>query len=72
MTDKMVTFRATKEFYRHLVMSAHKVSLEKNENLSVSDIIRDALEKAYPFDASSLITGVAENGRENSRGRSKK
>ncbi len=49
MNDKIVAFRLEMQFYTHLVRESHKISLERDENLSVSDLIREAIEEKYPI-----------------------
>ena len=71
ISDKMITFRSSKEFYRHLIKVSHKISLERDEDLNISDIIREALEKTYPSDSHASLTtnGGIENGAKNGRER---
>jgi len=33
----------------HLTQMSHKLSLERNENLTLSELIREALEQVYPI-----------------------
>ena len=33
----------------HLTQMSHKLSLERNENLTLSDLVREALEQVYPI-----------------------
>jgi hypothetical protein len=65
MEVKVITFRAPESLYEHLIRESHRISFEKNEDLTVSDLIREALEAAYPMtnDASLSIDGGDENGR---------
>ena len=65
MEVKVITFRAPEIFYEHLIRESHRISFEKNEDLTVSDLIREALETVYPMteDASLLTNGGVENGR---------
>jgi hypothetical protein len=34
----------------HLQKMSHKLSLERNENLTLSDLVREALEQIYPIE----------------------
>ena len=49
MNDKLVAFRINKDFHSHIVMESHRISIERNENLTVSDLIREAIEEKYPI-----------------------
>jgi len=62
MNDKMVAFRIEKDFYSHLVRESHKLSLERDENLSVSDIIRESLREKYPITSSQKMEEM-DNGK---------
>ena len=49
MADKMITFRSTEEFHRHMKLEAHRISVERQEDLNVTDLIREALFEKYPM-----------------------
>ena len=63
MGNKMITFRFTDEFYLHLVRESHRLSLERNANLSISDLIREALEAEYPINTSDKKKRGKKNGK---------
>ena len=45
--DKVVTFRCENKLLNHLRGLTHKLSLERGEELSCSQLIRDALYRVY-------------------------
>ena len=57
MTNKTIAFRTTLDTYSHLVRESHRLSLERDENLSVSDLIRESIEEKYPINASNKSGG---------------
>ena len=61
MENRNVTFRISKEFHSHLVRETHKISLLKEENFNLSDLIRESLEEKYPI-TSNLKTRCKKNG----------
>ena len=47
--NQVVTFRCPKQFLSHLKLEAHLLSLEQNEDLTCSDLIRQAVYQVYPM-----------------------
>ena len=56
---KTVTFKVDALFHKHLVITAHARSLERQEHITLSDVIREALEKEYPLPS---IESESDNG----------
>jgi lysyl-tRNA synthetase class II len=46
---KKVCITLLEEQVEHLQQMSHKLSLERNENLTLSRLIREALEQVYPI-----------------------
>ena len=53
MSNVMIAFRTSDVFRNHLKLESHKISLQRNEDLNVSDLIREALFDRYPMSAST-------------------
>lgn len=37
------------EYLQYLRMLSHKIAIQKNEDISLSDIVRDIIEEKYPM-----------------------
>ena len=46
---KRICVALNEEQLEHLTQMSHKLSLERNENLTFSDLVREALEQVYPI-----------------------
>jgi hypothetical protein len=45
---KRICIALSEEQAEHLTQMSHKLSLERNENLTLSELVREALEQVYP------------------------
>ena len=46
---KRICVALSEELVEHLQQMSHKLSFEKNENLTFSRLVREALEQVYPI-----------------------
>ena len=46
---KTLSIVFTDEQAQHLQQMSHKLSLERNENITLSELVREALEHVYPI-----------------------
>ena len=44
-----VSAKLSPEQYKHVLRLVHQLSLEKNLNLGISDIIKEAIENTFPM-----------------------
>ena len=46
---KRICVALSEELVEYLQQMSHKLSLERNENLTLSELVREALEQVYPI-----------------------
>ena len=56
-----LSIKLSDDHAKHLRKLSHYLSIERNENLTLSDLVREALEKAYPISENKSFGKVSKN-----------
>jgi hypothetical protein len=47
--DKLISVKLDGEQYRHLARTVHYLSIERDTELCLSDLVREAIDNTYPM-----------------------
>jgi len=53
---RSISVRIPEDQYKHIQQMAHRISLERRTNVRFSDLVREALSKAFPMTGSTVIS----------------
>lgn len=48
MMNKTICLKISEDQFKYLSKKAHQLSIEKSENFTFSDLVRDAIDKVHP------------------------